>query len=230
MRMLSIIIPTLNEEKMISELISRLLAELPEDSSEIIIADGGSTDSTLSIVRAARVNAISCDKAQRARQMNQGAKHASGEYLYFLHADSFPPVGFVREIRHAIKKGYFAGSFRLSFDDPHPVLRFYGWFTQFDLNLFRFGDQSLFVKRSLFESINGFDERLHVMEDQEIVHRIKKTGAAFTMMESAVTTSARKYKTNGVIRLQLLFFLITLLYYAGARQETLVHLYKSLLK
>lgn len=222
---ISIIIPTYNEEEKIGELIRLLGQYCSETDHEIIIADGGSTDGTLSTIEHFDVRTVRCTRKGRAAQMNEGAAHADGSILYFLHADSIPPANFISEIKKSLAQGYAAGCFQLTFDDPHPILRFYGWCTRFPLTVFRFGDQSLFVEKTAFQEVEGFDESLIVMEDQKIVRDLKKS-RPFYLSDLQVKTSSRRYKVNGIIRLQAIFFLIVLMYYAGANQDTLVHVYK----
>jgi hypothetical protein len=82
------------------------------------------------------------------------------------------------------------------------------------------------VEKQLFEAIGGFDETLIVMEDQEIVRRIKKH-ARFRVIPDSVTTSGRRYERIGVFKLQLIFTIIVLLYYLGVQQETIVNFYRS---
>lgn len=221
---ISIIIPTFNEEERIGALLSHLREYCSETSYEIIIADGGSKDATVSIAAQSGVKVLHCSRKGRAAQMNQGAERAAGTILYFLHADTFPPVNFVSKIRKSFGRGYRSGCFQLAFDDSHPVLKFYSWCTQFRLTVFRFGDQSLYVEKTLFHKVGGFDESLTVMEDQEIVRELKKA-SFFYLSDECVTTSARRYKVNGIIRLQAIFFLIVIMYYTGAEQHTLVHVY-----
>lgn len=221
---ISIIIPTFNEEQKIGKLLNYLKKCCSEITYEIIIADGGSSDATISIAETSGARVLHCSKKGRAPQMNAGAKHANASLLYFLHADSFPPLNFIDEIRYALAQGYQTGGFQLVFDDPHPILKFYSWCTQFQLTIFRFGDQSLFVQKDVFQGVGGFDESLTVMEDQKIVRKLKKI-SPFYLSDERVKTSARRYKTNGIIRLQAVFSLIVIMYYAGADQQTLVHVY-----
>lgn len=223
---ISIIIPTFNEEVKLGGLLKYLKKCCSEISHEIIIADGGSEDGTVQIAESFDATVIHCQNKGRAAQMNEGAEHSNGTILYFLHADTLPPQNFSDYISQSFKKGYKSGCFQLVFDDPHPLLAFYGWFTRFRLTLFRFGDQSLFVEKNLFKEVGGFDESMIVMEDQKIVRELKKAGS-FQLLDERVTTSARRYKVNGVIRLQAVFFLIVLLFYSGASQSTLVHVYKE---
>jgi hypothetical protein len=161
--------------------------------------------------------------------MNKGAAFAKGEILYFLHADSLPPQGFTLQILNAYSRGIKCGCFRLDFDHNHWFLKAHAWFTRFDINAFRFGDQSLFVTKEIFEKSGGFREDLLMMEDQEIIHRIKKHGR-FKVMNDVVITSARKYLDNGVYRMQGIFYRIWGLYYLGYPQEKLLQLHRKLIR
>ncbi len=221
---ISVIIPTYNEADVIGETIGKARSYGGDDVSEIIVVDGGSSDATLKEARQAGATTIESPQKGRAAQMNAGAGHAGCDLLYFLHADSHPPPRYAAEILQAVEAGRDAGCFRLSFDDRHWLLRFYAWFTRFDIDLFRFGDQSLFMTRTAFFEIGGFREDHIVMEDQEIVRRVKRS-FSFDILDAAVTTSARKYREVGIIRLQLVFGLIWSLYYLGIEQEQLVSVY-----
>lgn len=223
---LSIIIPALNEEERIGMLVRELRRRETGSIGEIVVVDGGSSDRTAEKAEEAGARMFESDRKGRAVQMNLGAERARFPMLYFLHADSIPPEGFDRKIKRAHEAGYPAGCFRLAFDRDHPVLRFYAWCTRFDVNAFRFGDQSLFITEKLFDMIGGFDSGLIVMEDNEIVRRIKRVDS-FAIIPDEVTTSARKYMTNGIIRLQLIFSLIYVLFFLGVSQENLVGIYRK---
>ena len=161
--------------------------------------------------------------------MNYGASFAKAGVLYFLHADSLPPEGYVNKILHQVRSGYSIGCFRLQFDTAHWFLKANAWFTRFDYNAFRFGDQSLFVLKDVFKKAGGFNEKLIVMEDQEIIHRLKKYGK-FKVMPQAIITSARKYTLNGIYKMQGIFILIYFLYKTGLPQNKLTALYRRLIK
>jgi len=228
--MISIIIPTYNEEENIAETITEIKKRDNEKLiSEIIISDGQSTDKTVEIASNADTTVVVCEKKGRAAQMNYGASIAKEEILYFLHADSIPPENFTASILNAFEKNYIAGCFRLAFDYDHWFLKANCWFTRFDVNAVRFGDQSLFITKDVFEKCCGFDANLLMMEDQEIIHRIKKYGK-FIVMNGTVTTSARKYLDNGIYRMQFIFFRIWLLYYLGYSQQYLLELHKRLIR
>ena len=227
--MISIIIPTYNEADQINQTIKSVQELTAGEDIEIIITDGGSVDETIIIATACGAKVIMSEHKGRAAQMNTGALVAAGEILYFLHADSIPPKGFIPKILMEYKNGAVSGCFRLAFDHSHWFLKANAWFTKFDINAVRFGDQSLFVTKEVFKKCGGFREDLLMMEDQEIIHRIKMYGR-FTVMNDTVTTSARKYIDNGVFRMQGIFYRIWALYYLGYSQEQLLKLYRRLIR
>lgn len=228
--MISIIIPTFNEEECIAETIAEIKNRDNKNLvSEIIISDGQSTDKTVSVASDTDVIVVVSPIKGRSAQMNYGASIAKGKIFYFLHADSIPPKNFTKTISEAVENNFVSGCFRLDFDYQHWFLKANCWFTRFDVNAIRFGDQSLFVTKESFNKCGGFDENLLVMEDQEIIHRIKKYGK-FTVLSDAVTTSARKYLDNGTYRMQGIFFRIWFLYYLGYSQEHLLKLHKKLIR
>ncbi len=226
---LSIIIPTYNEENTLPTILSFLFGEIKgNEAIEIIVSDGGSTDQTVYVAKSYSVKVVAKSKG-RGVQMNNAAKMASGEMLYFLHCDSFPPSDFINQILSEDDTEKQAGCFRLKFDWDHWFLRLNAWFTRFDINAIRFGDQSLFITKHLFQEIGGFREDLIIMEDQEIVSRISKK-TKFHILPKYITTSARKYRINGVYRMQFIFLYLYFLYQIGIKQEKLVAAYKRLIK
>lgn len=217
----SIIIPTLNEAPNLQRLLPYLYQNTPEKPfTEIIIADNQSTDATVTIAQNHQAKVIENSGLNRATQMNKGAQIAQGEVLYFLHADTFPPPHFISFILEAVNAGYPAGAFKLQFDWDHWFLIASAWFTRWNCSLFRFGDQSLFVTRKLFRETGGFQEKLCLMEDQDIARRLKKQGN-FLIIREPVITSARKYRENGVYYQQALYSLIWLFYYLGINPKRL---------
>ncbi|WP_257667670.1 TIGR04283 family arsenosugar biosynthesis glycosyltransferase [Parapedobacter tibetensis] len=229
MNMFSIIIPTYNEADQIVQTISKTHAANRTNEAEIIVVDGGSSDNTKALAKESGAIVIASEQQGRAAQMNKGAAIAKGEILYFLHADSIPPDNFTTQILDAYHRGAKSGCFRLAFDYNHWFLRANAWFTKFNLNAVRFGDQSLFVTKEVFQQTGGFREDLWVMEDQEIIHRLKKHGK-FAVLNDVVITSARKYLDNGIYRMQGLFFRIWALYYLGYPQERLIGLHRKLIR
>jgi rSAM/selenodomain-associated transferase 2 len=222
---LSIIIPVLNEESNIV----RLLEYIRKNSSnanikEILVVDGGSTDETKEAPSKYDVLVLHSEKG-RARQMNLGAENAKGEVLYFLHADTFPPKNFDKQILNAIRKGTKTGCFRMKFDSDSRFLNFFSWFSRINHKICRGGDQSLFITRKLFNKSGGYDEAYKIYEDNEFISRLYKI-ADFKILPDQVQTSARKYEQIGNFKLQFYFGIIHLMNYFGADPEQLYRYYK----
>ena len=225
--MITIIIPTYNEAAFIGATLARLRAISGGVVWEVIVVDGGSTDGTVEEALEGGARVVRSAKG-RAVQMNTGAAAATTDLLYFLHAETLPPEGFTTLIALAVDNGAVAGCFRLSFDHDHWFLRANCWFTRFNVQAFRYGDQSLFVRKEVFDRAGGFDERLIVFEDNEIVRRLKRSGP-FKILSASVRTSARKYIENGIFRMQAIFYLMYFLYRAGWSQERLLRTYRKLI-
>jgi rSAM/selenodomain-associated transferase 2 len=228
--MISVIIPTYNEEVVIGKTIQYLRSIADgQFVAEIIVVDGRSTDNTVNESEQAGARVIKSLKKGRAAQMNEGARCAKGSILYFLHADSLPPSTFAVDIMEALKKDFAMGCYRLRFDVDHWFLKSNAWFTRFDVNAFRYGDQSLFVSRKYFERVGGFSEKHIVFEDYEIIKRLRRHGK-FAILKKEVITSARKYVTNGVFKMQGIFYLMYIMYRLGYSQEKLLALFRKLVR
>lgn len=228
--MISIIIPVYNEEGTIGRTLQRLKSISPDSKvGETIVVDGGSSDNSVNEARDHGATVIRSPRKGRAAQMNVGAEAAEGSILYFLHADSMPPDTFASDIKEAVARGFEAGCFRLRFDVDHWFLKANSWFTRFDVDAFRYGDQSLLVSKKLFREVGGFSEKHILLEDHEIITRLRKRGK-FIVVPKEVTTSARKYEINGMFRLQGVFYLIYFMYQLGFSQETLVKTFRRLVR
>ena len=228
--MISVIICAYNEEQFIAGTVKEIWhKDTGSHISEILVVDGGSTDCTAMEATRAGAKVLQSPKRGRAAQMNFGASHAIGEIFYFLHADSHPPDGFSTDILEAVANNYACGCYQLKFDYNHWFLKANAWFTRFGLSAFHYGDQSLFVTRTVFIRSGGFCEKHIVMEDYEFLKRIRSIGR-FNVLGKFVVTSARKYLANGIFYLQSVFVLIFLMYKLGVPQHTLVSTYRKLVK
>jgi rSAM/selenodomain-associated transferase 2 len=218
---ISVVIPALDE----AAYIAAAIAAVRNGAEEVIVVDGGSRDATVGIARSAGARVHRAPGATRAMALNIGAAVARGGILYFVHADCRPPSTFADDIRAAIRSDARAGCFRIRFDSGHWLLRLSGWLSRIDVSLFRFGDQSLFVCRDAFRAAHGFDERLRVMEDQDLVCRLRRT-TRFVVLDRSLTASARQYRITGVYRTQLVIYpTVVALYYMGTPQPALLRMY-----
>ncbi len=185
---------------------------------ELIVADGGSIDGTVEVVRPlARV--IPCQEG-RALQMNSGARQATGDVFLFLHADSCLPSRAFLLLEQALTDDRIVGgTFMLRFNSPRLLLQAIGFFTRFKFRYFHYGDQGIFVRRSAFDQLNGFSE-IPIMEDIDFLRRLRRIGRV-ALLKQAMTTSPRRFLEHGILRQQLMNIILVVLYLLGVRPETL---------
>lgn len=224
----SVIIPTYNEEESVGKLLNHLKKFGDDRLLECIVVDGGSKDRTVEIVRKHQVHCMICEQKGRAAQMNMGFEHSSGELLYFVHADSFPPKTYLDDLFIAIQNGYEAGCYRFRFDSDRFMLKVNSYFTRFDRIMCRGGDQTLFIKRTLFEKLGGFQNDYIIMEDYDLIQKIQEE-ATFKIIPKDVVVSPRKYDKNQYLKVNFANFVIFMMYFFGANQQTMVSAYKNLI-
>jgi rSAM/selenodomain-associated transferase 2 len=225
---ISIIIPTYNEAASIAKLIAYLQLHGADKIAEIIISDGGSTDETLAIAIQSGAVALKSPQKGRAAQMNYGAAKASGDILYFVHADCFPPVNFAADIIEAENNGFEFGRYRTKFDSSKLLLKINAWFTRFNWFICYGGDQTLFVTKKLFEQSGGFKNELLIMEEYEFCDRLMKE-YKYKIFADSTLISARKYKGRSWLKVQLANRKAVKLFKKGASQEEIVKTYKAML-
>lgn len=213
--MLSIIIPTLNEEAAIQACLAPL-QPLRARGIEVVVADGGSTDKTGALARDLADLVIAAPLG-RASQMNAGARRASGAQLLFLHADTILPQDAMERVDTALRKpGCVWGRFDVQFRSSLRVLPVVAFFMNLRSRYtgIATGDQAIFVQRAAFEQVGGFPE-IALMEDIALSTRLKRLAPPMCL-RSKVTTSGRRWEQNGAIRTILLIWGIRLAYFFGA--------------
>jgi rSAM/selenodomain-associated transferase 2 len=226
--MVSIIIPTLNEEAFIPKLLEHLFGILNGKDFEIIVVDGGSTDLTLEKAQSYPCRILSTPLPGRAVQMNAGAREAQGKIFYFVHADVLPPSSFMDDILDHYSKGCRAGMFRQKFNGGPWLLLINSFLTRFDFEWTRGGDQTLFVDRDLFFFLGGFDERYVVMEEYEFMRRLRSK-TRLCILKKYVLVSSRKYEKNSYFRVAYAYFRAHKMFRKGRPPEEIKETYQSLL-
>ncbi len=220
--MVSIIVPVLNEAKVIESLLEHLLALKGEH--EIVVVDGGSSDET--VATASRYLKVISSERGRAKQMNAGAREARGEVLLFLHADCRLHPGAIRGIEAALSDlACVGGCFSLSLDEEGLIFRVISLLSSLRMRLTgrMTGDEGIFVRREIFERMGGYRE-IALMEDWEFGHRIKSYGKV-KQLPLKITSSARRWKKWGIWRTFWLMRKLRLLYFLRVPPEELRKLY-----
>ncbi len=226
--MISIIIPVYNEAESIGKLVSYLIQYKEDSVTEIIVVDAGSIDDTVMIAKNAGAITVISPQKGRAAQMNYGASVAKGDVLYFIHADTFPPISFSKDITNAVEKGFDLGRYRTKFDSHKWYLKINAWFTRFDWFVCMGGDQTFFITQELYKNSGGFKMDMFIMEEFEFVPRARKN-ARYKIFNKPALISARKYDTNSWWRVQMANKKIISMYKKGASQEDMVNTYKRML-
>ncbi len=216
----SIIIPTLNEERNIGPVLDNVL---PLGAAEVIVADGGSSDRTVELARR-RARVVAC-KPGRGVQLNAGAAAATGDVLLFLHADVRLEAGALDSIRSAAARPeVVGGNFDIRYDG--------GDFTAFaftTINRWRrrlgilYGDSGIFCRRTVFEELGGFPP-YRVLEDYEFVQRLRRRGK-LALLEDPIHVSDRRWRQAGLFPTMWAWFWVQGLYCAGVKSERLADWY-----
>jgi len=193
--MISIIIPVLNEERALPATLQHVFSQAGE--FEVIVVDGGSTDSTLDIVsQDSRIQLLTAITG-RASQMNAGAQHASGDWLLFLHADTLLPNDAILSIEQLSPESQ-AGGFKHRFSGHGWSLRLISWLHNFRCRCTRifYGDQAMFVRRKLFTELGMYPNE-PILEDLLFSEQLVKVTRP-VILDSYVTTESRKFEQNGI--------------------------------
>ncbi|MHC4158973.1 MAG: TIGR04283 family arsenosugar biosynthesis glycosyltransferase [Planctomycetota bacterium] len=224
----SVIIPVLNEAERINFLIKHILTQGFEGSREIIIVDGDPQGSTIEAVEDKDVISLISAKG-RASQMNAGAATAQGEILIFLHADTKLPPNALEKIGQVLKnERYVGGAFDLGIDSDRLFLKYIAARARLRsrLNRIPYGDQAIFIRKCYFDKIGRFRE-IPLMEDIDLMRRIKQRGDKIIILRDRVKTSARRWEKEGALYTTLRNQLLVSLYYLGVSPDKLAKFYRS---
>lgn len=224
--LVSVIIPTLNEAEVLPTTLEHLRGV---DGIEIIVADGGSHDATGDVAAEAGATVIEV-VGGRAAQMNAGAARAGGCHLLFLHADTLLPEGFADTVRRTLDNpATVLGAFGFRTDGSGLRMRLVEWGTNVRSSMLRwpYGDQGLFLEKRVFNELGGFGD-LPIMEDFDLVRRLRRRGRVVTVPD-CVVTSARRWRRLGVLRTMLRNQGMVLGYWIGVPPERLARLYRKII-
>ena len=219
----SIVVPVYNEAALIRPFLQHLRARAPE--AEIIVADGGSCDRTADLATGL-CNQLVMSEANRAAQLNLGARAATGDVLWFLHADVELPQECLAEIERLLSEPSVAGGFFRIRLPPNPLYRCTDSFAHYAGLLLRMrcGDHGIFCRQSAFTKVGGFPE-VPLMEDVEFFRRLRRCGRVIHS-DKRIVISARRYETIGPARLTLAYGLIATLYTFGVPLSVLARIYR----
>lgn len=225
---ISIILPVAGEADRINRALDNIREAGFGDRTEIIVVDGDPLGRTISAIKAQGVCTAVSAKKGRARQMNYGASLSSGDILLFLHADTLLPPNASALIDAAMRDARFeAGAFDLGFETDRKIFKITEAYVFLRTRLTRapFGDQALFIRRSYFERLGGYRD-IPVMEDVEILKRIKKRGDKIVIIPKKVRTSPRRYEQEGILYCTFRNASLQLLYALGVSPDKLVKWYR----
>lgn len=224
--MISVVIPTLDEEDRLPTLLAGLAHQ--DSEHEVIVVDGGSRDDTVGRAEAAGVRVLSCG-AGRGAQLRHGAAAARGDVLLFLHADSRLADGALATVERALAATPRAvgGNFRLLFDGGTAfdrwLIGFYAWIRSHGLY---YGDSGIFVRRSAYQALGGI-RALAVMEDYDFVRRLERHGRTVCIDAPPLVTSSRRFAGRHPVAIVLGWLWMHALYHLGMSPARLARLYDS---
>jgi rSAM/selenodomain-associated transferase 2 len=221
--LVSIILPVLEESSTLASVLHPLVGQ---PDVELIVVDGGSLDGTVDVARQFTTKVFKGARG-RANQMNFGALQAKGDILLFLHGDTALPPSALERVRRSLSDDTIVGgAFRLRIASTCRALKVVAWGANFRSRLLGlpYGDQALFVRRSVFEEIGGFAP-WPLMEDVDLARRLRRAGR-MVLLPEAVTTSARRWEREGVVRTTMRNSLLLVGFWAGCSPAWLAQWYR----
>ncbi len=232
--MISVVILTYNEEDNILSIINDVKTQQFAGDYEIIVADGNSKDRTVELAMSQEVQVLKCRKG-KAYQMNEAARIAKGDILFFVHADMQLSDNVLSSIQNSIvNRNFDGGGFANIFDKHNKRIKKLGTWLNFrffhkqeqsDKGIF-YGDNGIFVRKSVFEILGGFRE-IAIMEDYDFSIRMRNQFRTEKIYEPCLIVSARRHQKDGFLKTRLLWILIRILYRWGVSPRFLVKYYKD---
>ena len=227
---LDIIIPTLNEYNNIKRLLPYLQTHLDSNSKIFIVDSHESDDELIQLCTESNVLYIKSEITNRAIQLNLGAQKSTADILHFLHADVIPPENFVKEINKVISEGFEAGIFAYDFISSKLLLKVNSWFTRYHNPFAGGGDQGQFYLRKVFNQLGGYDPDAIIMEDFYLYHKMKSKGHKHTIIQNPMKVSARKFHQNNWFKVNLVSFIVFVMYWFGTSPDKLKNTYNRFLR
>jgi rSAM/selenodomain-associated transferase 2 len=224
---ISIIIPVFHEEDYINTTIMNVKKIQSNTPFEIIVVDGGKDKNTIRMIKDKDVVLLH-SKQGRGTQLNHGSQHAKGSILLFLHADTIlPSNAFDIIIKTVANTSHVGGAFSLSIDSDKRRYKIISGLISYRSKITRvpYGDQAIFIKKEYFDQIGGF-RNIPLMEDVELMRRIKKNRGKIQIMKLSVKTSPRRWMKEGIVYCTLRNLMIRFLFYGGVPASKLVKYYK----
>jgi len=220
---ISIIVPTLNEA---DNLRATLDALQNFGDAEIIVVDGGSDDATVSIARDYHIKILH-SKRGRGSQLQTGGAAASGDVLWFVHADTVPAPDCLRQMKSVLQnENAVGGNFTIRFAGDRLAAKFLTrLYPQLNLLGLIYGDSAIFVRREIYERVGGFKD-YPIFEDLDFIERLKKAGEIVTL-PATVTTSSRRFENKSFALTFARWTILQILYWLGVNPETLLKIYFS---
>ena len=221
---LSIIIPVLNEETNLPDVLSKL-QPFRSAGHEVVIVDGGSSDNSLMLAQQG-ADLVIVSQAGRALQMNNGAAIATGEIFLFLHCDTFLPDSALKIIINNYQGEDYWGRFDVRLSGNKFVFRIIERLmnVRSRLTSIATGDQAIFIERKLFNQLGGFPE-IALMEDIAISELLRKRSSPVCLKQKVITSS-RRWESKGVVTTVLLMWKLRLLYFFGVSADELSRKYR----
>jgi len=223
---ISVIIPVLHEREKINEILDSIKSVAADVPYETIVVDGDSLGDTITHISDSSVITMTAPRG-RALQMNAGAAMACGDILLFLHADTLlPQKAFPKIITALSNSSFIGGAFDLKIQNYRWIFRAIGRAASWKHRLTHvpYGDQAIFMLRRYFENIGGYAE-IPLMEDVELMRRVKRQDGRIIILPNAVTTSSRKWETDGVFYTIIRNWIIQVLYLFGMSAQRLIKYY-----